>query len=149
MYLHPLRSYPGPFLARATVIIYQRKSLQGYCHLWIQELHKRYGPVVRIAPNELSFIKPEVWKEVYGHRASAFAKSAAFYGPDAYGNPPGILRADDVSHARQRKAVSHAFSDRVLKDQEQLLKGYVELLVERFEGLAASGKQINIVEWCR
>lgn len=149
IHLHPLRSYPGPVSARATVIIYQRQILKGYSHLWLQGLHKQYGPVVRIAPNELSFIEPEVWKDVYGHRASAFVKTAEFYGPDAHGSPPGIIRADNESHARQRKTVSHAFSDKALKDQEQLLKGYVGLLVEKLRGVADGGLQSNIVEWCR
>ncbi|XPS71817.1 hypothetical protein M3J09_003994 [Ascochyta lentis] len=147
LFLHSLRPYPGPLLARATVIVYQRQVLQGYSHLWIQTLHARYGPVVRIAPNELSFIEPEVWKDVYGHRASAFVKTADFYGPDAYGSPPGIMRADNVSHARQRKTVSHAFSDKALKDQEQLLKSYVALLVEKLTGMANKDLPLNIVEW--
>jgi cytochrome P450 len=115
----------------------------------VRELHKKYGPVVRLSPNELSFIEPEVWKDVYGHRASAFTKSTTFYGPDAYGTPVGILRADNVSHARQRKTVSHAFSDKALKDQEDLLKRHVGLLVEKLKGVAAGQLRANIVEWCR
>lgn len=136
-------------LARASVIIYQRQVLKGYSHLWLQALHKQYGPVVRLAPNELSFIEPEVWKDVYGHRATTFVKTAEFYGPDAYGSPPGIMRADNVSHARQRKTVSHAFSDKALKDQEQLLKGFVRLLVDKLRGMAEAGLECNIVEWCK
>lgn len=148
VYLHPLRSYPGPFIARASFLPYQRNLLRGRIHLWIQDLHKKYGPVVRLSPNELSFIEPEVWKDVYGHRASAFTKSHTFYGPDAYGTPVGILRADNVSHGRQRKTVSHAFSDKALKDQEELLKKHVSLLVEKLDGVAAGQLRANIVEWC-
>jgi cytochrome P450 len=128
--------------------VYQRQVLKGYSHLWLQGLHREYGPVVRIAPNELSFIEPEVWKDVYGHQ-SEFTKTAEFYGPDAYGSPPGIMRANNVSHARQRKTVSHAFSDKALKDQEQLLKGYIWLLIEKLKGLTDGGLPFNIVEWCK
>lgn len=104
--------------------------------------------MVRIAPNELSFNEPEVWRDAYGHRASSFQKSKVFYGPDIHGNPPGILRADNVSHARQRKMVSHAFSDKALRSQEQLLKGYAGLLVDKLKDIATGGLQTNIVEWC-
>lgn len=149
VYFHPLRSYPGPIAARASFLPYQCELLRGRVHLWVRELHKKYGPVVRLSPNELSFIEPEVWKDVYGHRASAFTKSTTFYGPDAYGTPVGILRADNVSHARQRKTVSHAFSDKALKDQEDLLKRHVGLLVEKLKGVAAGQLRANIVEWCR
>lgn len=69
-----------------------------------------------------------------------------FYGPDAAGEPAGIIRADNTSHARQRRLVSHAFSDRALKDQEPLLKGYVELLIEKLTEAAAKG-EANMVAW--
>lgn len=105
--------------------------------------------MVRFAPNDLSFNEPDVWKDVYGHRASSFRKSYVFYGPDVHGNPPGILRADNASHARQRRMVSHAFSDKALKSQEQLLKGYAWLLVQKLRDVAAGGLRANIVEWCK
>ena len=148
IFLHPLRAFPGPLSARASILAYHRKILQGQTHQWVHGLHKQYGPVVRIAPNELSFNEPEVWRDAYGHRASSFQKSKVFYGPDIHGNPPGILRADNVSHARQRKMVSHAFSDKALRSQEQLLKGYAGLLVDKLKDIATGGLQTNIVEWC-
>ena len=89
-----------------------------------------------------------MWKDVYGHRAtSSFQKTKEFYGPDALGDPPGLIRADDASHARQRKLVSHAFSDKALKDQELLLKRHVMLLVEKLQELAAANKDVNMVDW--
>ncbi|KAF3004318.1 hypothetical protein E8E13_009274 [Curvularia kusanoi] len=147
IFLHPLRSFPGPLSARASILAYHRKVLQGQTHKWVHDLHKRYGPVVRIAPNELSFNEADVWKDVYGHRASSFQKAFVFYGPDIHGNPPGILRADNASHARQRKMVSHAFSDKALRSQEQMLKGYAGLLIQKLRDVAASNSPANIVEW--
>ncbi|KAF2195825.1 cytochrome P450 [Zopfia rhizophila CBS 207.26] len=153
LFLHPLRSYPGPLLARATILAFQRASIQGKIHLWQHDLHKKYGPVVRYSPDELSFIEPEVWKDVYGHKAShgggSFAKDSKFYGPDIFGTPPGLIRADTVSHARQRKLVSHAFSDKALREQESLLKSYVELLVKKLkETVEGEGKgAANLVDW--
>jgi cytochrome P450 len=148
LFLHPLRTYPGPLLARASSLEYQRQILGGYSHIWIHELHKKYGPVVRLSPNVLDYTDPEVWKDVYGHKASSFTKDLEnFYGPDSYGNPAGLLRADNVSHGRQRKQVSHAFSDKALRDQEELLKGYVNTLVEQLEKIAKTGEKINMVKW--
>jgi hypothetical protein len=72
-----------------------------------------------------------------------------FYGPDAYGSPPGVFRADNANHARQRKLVSPAFSDKALRGQEQLLKGYVETLVEQLKRIATSrdGRPTDLVKW--
>ncbi|KUL81462.1 hypothetical protein ZTR_09860 [Talaromyces verruculosus] len=60
--LHPLRKVPGPFLAR----------------LRIKEAHERYGPVIRIAPNELHFASPTATKKIYTQGKGAPLK-AGFY----------------------------------------------------------------------
>jgi hypothetical protein len=87
IFLHPLRSYPGPLFARASVLEIQRQTIKGSTHLWLHNLHKTYGPVVRFSPNILSFIEPDAWKDIYGYKATAFQKDVRhFYGPDAYGN---------------------------------------------------------------
>lgn len=83
---------------------------------------------------------------MFGHKAVALTKEKEFYGPDPAGEPAGIMRADNVSHARQRKLVSHAFSERALKDQEPLLRGYAELLIEKLTHAAAKG-EVNMVAW--
>jgi len=148
IFFHPLRSYPGPWLAKASIIESQRQSLRGYSHLWLQSLHEKYGPVVRFAPSMLSYIDPNSWKEVYGHRATAFQKAPEFYGKDVFGDPAGIIRADDISHARQRRLVSHAFSDRSLRDQDNLLKGYAAILVEKLTKIAEGPQnETDMVSW--
>jgi cytochrome P450 len=149
IFLHPLRAYPGPVFSRASLLEYQRQTLKGYTHTWLHDLHEQYGPVVRFSPNVLSFIEPDVWKDVYGHKNTFMKELRYLYGPDAHGNPPGILRADNVNHARQRKLVSHAFSDKALRGQEQLLKGYVETLVEQLTKIATdqTGGKTDLVKW--
>jgi cytochrome P450 len=148
IFLHPLRSYPGSVLARASVVESQRHNLKGFNHIWLRSLHEKYGPVVRFAPNKLSFIEPTAWKDVYGHKAAAFQKDPELYGPDLYGNPPGLMRADNTNHARQRRLINHAFSDRALQDQEQLLKGYAEVLVEKLTKIAEGpNNEVDLVAW--
>lgn len=34
----------------------------------MHQLHLKYGPILRLMPNELSFIDPEAWRDIYGHR---------------------------------------------------------------------------------
>lgn len=125
----------------------EKQILQGNIPKWLNELHTQYGPVVRYAPNELSFIDPGVWKDVYGHRATSFTKDPGLYGPDSFGSPAGLMRSDNSNHARQRKLVSHAFSDKALKDQEGLLKTHVGLLIDKLDELAAENVPANMVDW--
>jgi cytochrome P450 len=122
-------------------------------------LHDRYGSIVRVAPNELSFIDPNAWKDIFGHRTAAnkgnFPKNMGAMGQDFFvkpGEPAGIIRADDAAHATQRRLVSHAFSDKALKEQEPLLKFYVDLLSSKLHGIVESsqepgGPTVNMEEW--
>ena len=45
---HPLASYPGPWQAKATSLWLTCMSLRGQRYLLLDELHRRYGPFVRI-----------------------------------------------------------------------------------------------------
>ncbi|KAF2640107.1 putative cytochrome P450 monooxygenase [Massarina eburnea CBS 473.64] len=147
VFLHPLRAYPGPLLGRASILYMQKQTFDGALVRWLHSLHEEYGPVVRYAPNELSFIDADLVREVYSHRGSAFEKQRDFYGPDAFGSPPGLIRADQAAHSRQRKLVSHAFSDKALREQEQLLKGYAGLLAQKLQEKAAAAVPIDMVRW--
>lgn len=42
---------------------------QGKYQIVVQELHKKYGPVVRIAPNVLDLDIPELIKTIYNTKA--------------------------------------------------------------------------------
>jgi hypothetical protein len=72
--VHPLANVPGPFLAKLTPLWlvwqcmnYRRPRLD-------LQLHKNYGSVVRIAPNEIIFSNPAYFREVYG-AGTKFTKS--------------------------------------------------------------------------
>jgi len=62
----PLRSIPGPFLASITRIwIFQQQ--RGFQRQQVDiDLHQKYGPIVRIAPNEVLVSSPQSFKTIYG-----------------------------------------------------------------------------------
>jgi hypothetical protein len=71
--LDPLRDVPGPFLARFTRLWYFIELYKGRFEQTDIELHKRYGPIVRIAPGEYSIDDVEAMRTIYGH-GTAFIK---------------------------------------------------------------------------
>lgn len=145
---HPLRSFPGPLPARATILASQKQILNGSFHQWLHELHLKYGSIVRYAPDQLSVIDPAVWKDVYGHRTTRlFTKDKVFYGPDPFGAASGMIRAENESHAQQRKLVAHAFSDKALKEQEGILKTYVKLLVKQLAKASEENGEVDMVKF--
>lgn len=55
--------------------------------------------------------------------------------------------ADDANHARQRRTLSHAFSQKALLEQESIIRGYVDLFVQKLTPLARSGAAVNMCDW--
>lgn len=55
IYLHPLSRFPGPLLAGATNLYsaYYDVVKQGDMIRQLPQLHEKYGPVIRIRPDEL------------------------------------------------------------------------------------------------
>ena len=109
----------------------------------MRNLHDQYGPVVRLAPNELSYIDAQAWKDIFGHRARgkpSFPKDPAQFGPDAPG-VQGIIRSDETNHSRQRRIFSHAFSYKALKEQEEMIRRYVRLLIKRLTMVALASNK--------
>ncbi|KAH8810751.1 putative benzoate 4-monooxygenase cytochrome P450 [Xylogone sp. PMI_703] len=152
LYFHPLSKYPGPFFARATRIYQIYWDLTGVSHLKIKELHDRYGSVVRIAPNELSYNTFQAWKDICGHRsasrAGSFEKDPTFF--NSLGNKaPYIINAGDADHRRLRRLQSHAFSEKALMAQQGIIIQYVDLFIQRLhEQVAGESKgYVDIVQW--
>ncbi|KAF2641320.1 cytochrome P450, partial [Massarina eburnea CBS 473.64] len=134
LFLHPLSKYPGPRLAACSKYWYIWKWTGGRWPFVTRELHDKYGDIVRIAPNELSFSNVESWNEIYGHANKGrkiFLKSDFYERGASY---PSIVTArNPEEHRRQRKALSHAFSASALRDQEQIIHQYTDMFIGRLE----------------
>ncbi|KAK3486903.1 cytochrome P450 [Neurospora hispaniola] len=74
LYLHPLAGVPGPCLAALSNIWHACHARNGRMYQLGTTLHKRYGPVVRVGPNELWFDSKEAFKTIYS-AGSGFEKS--------------------------------------------------------------------------
>lgn len=63
--LHPLARVPGPKLAAISSFWYARNIVQGNMVKLGLELHRKYGDVVRVGPNELWFNTTEAFDQIY------------------------------------------------------------------------------------
>ncbi|KAI5194235.1 benzoate 4-monooxygenase cytochrome P450 [Aureobasidium subglaciale] len=121
----------------------------GRMHIAAKDLHDKYGDVVRISPTQLSYNTAEAWKEIYGHRLgkNQLEKDPSFYFKQKEG--PSIFISNDADHSRMRRLVSHAFSTQALLEQEPLIMGYIDLLVNKLwaEIRSPSHGMVDIVKW--
>ncbi|KAJ5272819.1 cytochrome P450 monooxygenase [Penicillium angulare] len=149
VFFHPLRSFPGPTLHAMSRIPYCWKLLRGTMPYDVLDLHKKYGDVVRIAPDELAFSNATAWKEIMGHRPGVeeFGKLKNFYRP-VKASPVNIVNAERDEHSVLRRQLAHGFSEKSMRDQEPLIKVYFDLLIQRLhENCAAGAETINLTAW--
>ncbi|KAI4858965.1 cytochrome P450 [Hypoxylon rubiginosum] len=149
VFLHPLRKFPGPLVGRATHLWRAIKIQSGDLPQTVKKLHDIYGPVVRIAPDELSFIESQAWKDIYGHHGSyEMAKNPKLYSPQGKYQPDTIISADREHHTMLRRQLAHGFSERSMQAQEPVIREYVDLLMCRLEEHSNNGRNpLNMTSW--
>ena len=65
-----LRHIPGPFLGSISYLWLARTAKSGR-QFWIyRDMYQKYGPLIRVGPNELSTDDPEVLRRIAGARSS-------------------------------------------------------------------------------
>jgi hypothetical protein len=92
-FIHPLSKFPGPPIASLTNWwkIYHTYRLD--LHEAVLALHHRYGPVVRIGPNDLHFWEPEAITAIY--KAGRAMPKTEFYDSFTTFNPNLFGTTDD------------------------------------------------------
>ena len=145
-----MAKFPGPKTAAISNFWYCYWYLGGRQPYDVLALHKQYGPVVRTAPNELSFNSPASWRDIYdfrqGHRP--FLKSD-FYEGGTFADQCGSIVSErsPYKHGEMKKLLSHAFSQRSLTEQESLVSTAVDHFIETIGKTGASQEGLNITTW--
>ncbi|KAJ5381530.1 Cytochrome P450 [Penicillium cataractarum] len=112
------------------------------------ELHKRYGDIVRIAPDELAFSHPDAWKDIMGHKKGEqeLGKAAWFYQP-VEELPRHVVNEEREEHGRLRRQMAHGFSEKSMRSQEPLIRSYVDLFLQRLSEISQDGSAVIISDW--
>ncbi|KAK0646811.1 cytochrome P450 [Cercophora newfieldiana] len=154
IYFHPLAAYPGPLFYRGTNLGKISQQMRGNITNKIWELHQIYGPVVRIAPWELSYASAQAWKDIYTGSPTQKGggkepmPSNIIYGADEveyFGAYSVMFQSEASEHNRHRRILSPAFSDKSLREQEPTITKHVAMMMQRFRENA--GTPIDLVAW--
>ncbi|KAI0003504.1 cytochrome P450 [Xylariaceae sp. FL0662B] len=131
VYFHPLAKYPGPKLAAMTNWVFNYNYLKGDIVQWQDEVHKKYGEVVRLGHDRLSYITASALKEIMSYQTStrkSNPKCAEFNHPAPNGCDNIVTTRDDRYHGQLRRVLSNAFSEKALRKQQSLIQAYADKL---------------------
>ncbi|KAB8263697.1 cytochrome P450 [Aspergillus pseudonomiae] len=148
IFFHPLARYPGPLSHAASRLPYFIRVFKGTLPFDMLDFHQRYGDIVRIAPDELAFSHPDAWKDILGHNKGGLylEKASWFYRPLEY-DQPHIFNESREEHSRLRRQLAHSFSDKGMRDQEPMIRGYVDLLLQRLCKVGCGEKAVDLSAW--
>ncbi|KAJ5507005.1 hypothetical protein N7527_009148 [Penicillium freii] len=148
IFFHPLSKFPGPRLYAASSIPIALAQLRGNSHTIAKNAHDLYGPVVRLAPNELSFISKQAWQDIYARRNGrpALPRDRKFFN-DMLVEPQSMTMMNDTDHSRLRRAMNPAFSTRALQGQEPILQANVNLLMKQLQARGEKGLSSDLRTW--
>ncbi|KAL4898850.1 cytochrome P450 [Aspergillus multicolor] len=137
IWFHPLRSFPGPWYSKASRLWYVLKVIQGGHKFAIQELHDRYGLVVRIAPDELSYIDPEAWNDIYGsaahHNGPATLEKDQDFFATVFGDSDTLASASSGRYKAQKNNAVRGFSHTQLLQKENDMISSITPFVNRLQ----------------
>ena len=116
----------------------------------IKRLHDEYGPIIRVAPNELSFTDPVAWRDIYPKNS---ARPSEFKNKPPGKNADNLITASEADHTRLRKILAPAFSDKAIHKQEFVVSRHVDLLILKLRQtidndlITATTTTVDMLEW--
>ncbi|KAF2171562.1 hypothetical protein M409DRAFT_18674 [Zasmidium cellare ATCC 36951] len=140
-FFHPLARIPGPFLPAVTKL-YQT-SYHCRFYLQIEKLHKQYGPIVRITPEEVHIAADaDSYDRIY-HVGSKYSKSPNFY--NALCAPYSSFGAlSNEVHRLRRGAMNPMFSRQKVLDLESIVQEKAGKVCRSMQIGIESGQPVNL-----
>ncbi|KAK6081697.1 cytochrome P450 [Seiridium cupressi] len=148
LYLHPLARFPGPKIAALTrwYEAYYDVVQNGQYISRVEEMHKKYGPIIRISPYELHVHDPAFFEQLY-RQDGRWDKYAWAY--DAFAGPGAtVFTAEHDLHKARRQPLNSYFAKAKVAKRQDLIKRNVIKLCGRlseFATTAASDKTTKTV----
>jgi hypothetical protein len=119
----PLKNIPGPKTFALTKWRLAYEDWKGTRTRTIDQLHRQFGPVVRIGPNEISFNSLNALRTIYGP-GSRYGRTSFYRMFDVYGRQNLFTFHSPIEHGQRKKLLSHAYA------KSTMLKEPVTTMVE-------------------
>ncbi|KAI9148249.1 Cytochrome P450 monooxygenase TRI4 [Paramyrothecium foliicola] len=145
LFLHPLAHIPGPKLAALTwwYEFYFDAIRPGQYVFKIQELHRRYGPIIRVTPDEIHISDVGFLDTIYAPSSSPRDKYE--YQLRSLRVPGGVGTTPSLEvHRKRREALSPFFSKRNVVSLEPTITEKVQQLCQLLSKHASEQTPVNL-----
>jgi hypothetical protein len=146
---HPLAHIPGPKLAALTFLYQTYHSFKDGSRFYKQVglLHKKYGPIVRITPNEVSLSDPENYETIY-YVGSKYAKDPRYY--DAFGMEyASFTSCPNELHRLRRGPLNKFFSRAMVLELQSIVQEKADKLCALITRHSKAEEMLDIHHGCR
>ncbi|OAP56096.1 hypothetical protein AYL99_09275 [Fonsecaea erecta] len=144
----PLAKINGPFWASLSPLWKLLAFNNGNFHETILALHEKYGPIVRIAPNEVIISDKSAIREIYNTVQGRDFLKTTYYDAFTAFRPTIFGQRDPYLHAQRKRIVSHGYSMNALQAMEKFVQERLQIFMGKMSAFAASGGEINLGKWC-
>ena len=141
--LHPIRHYPGPFWARVSVFwkVKQFQQSKSRAFSVIDDAHRKYGNVVRLAPRQLSINEPAAYATIYGFNSPCRRlKHLELLRPNLQS------LSDPAEHGARRKVWDHGLSAKACQSYIPRINEITGQLCKQLTNFDSRPTVINA--WC-
>ncbi|KAF2834761.1 cytochrome P450 [Patellaria atrata CBS 101060] len=142
--LHPLSNIPGPKLAAITRLyeFYFDCILAGKFGFQIEQLHKQYGPIMRIGPNEVHISDPDHFETL--HNVTNRIDKDQWYYRFVGSQDAGFGTGDADLHRIRRKAMNRFFASSAISNLEPSSREKVQKMCRRLQEMRKDGRPVNL-----
>jgi cytochrome P450 len=142
----PLSHLPGPFITKISNVGLKRATLQGRKMYYLDNLHKRYGPVVRISPDEASIIDLVATREIH-KITGGFRKTPWYTAFTNYGVNNMFTMINVKEHSARRRLLGQPLSETALKSVQPLVREKTQLAMSKLNQQLQEEGYMDVLRW--
>ncbi|KAI1083675.1 cytochrome P450 oxidoreductase [Whalleya microplaca] len=148
-YKRGLHRVPGPWLRSVSSLPRIWSVYRGFSHDDDLLLHRKYGSIVRLAPNTLSVSDPSEINTIYGI-GTKFIKSSFYSLAEAYDEegvmPDPFVITNREYHTRMKRGAANAYSLNGLVQMEPWIDPVTSRLVQILRAFSQTKEAVDIAE---
>lgn len=149
--LHPLAKVPGPFWPSVSRTWIMFRMYAGNMEKYQRLYHEKYGPIVRIAPNEVAIADPQAIPKIYPlENPNQKTDWYTAWRPRAFDSRTDLFtESDEQVHTSYRRIVGSTYGLTSVLKNEQAIDEVLLLFLKRIGELADSRTAFDFGAWLR